>query len=181
MLFSVVCFLYVTDEKQSCDFISLWNPIFSIENNSTEETDVRTYASPKTVEFYINNETKEDFQRQQRSITECLYIPDLPSSHLRICCAHAHFPAAPVARHTSQQTLHLMELLKQAKRILHLSTKFLGPTVGALQMKVTARVRRLITPSTSRHTREWTNLECPLSGSKCSSSIKHTSNLNRLW
>lgn len=136
---------------------------------------------PKMVGFYTKNKTKGRFQRRLWSITECLYIPDLPSSHLRIRHAHAHFWAPPVARHTSQQTPRLMELLKQAKRIVHLSAKFPGPTVGALQMKVTARVRRLITPSTSRHTRDWTNLKCPLSGSKYSPGIKHTSNLNGPW
>lgn len=123
-----------------------------------------------------------DFQRQLQSIIECLYIPDVPSSHLRIFCAHAHFPAAPVARHTSQQTPHLMKPVKRAKRILHLSAKFSETnfTAGALQTKVTAQVRRLITPGTSQYTRGWTNLECPLSDSKCSPGIKHTNNLNGL-
>lgn len=85
-----------------------------------------------------------------------------------------------MARHKSQQTPCLMEPVKQSMWTLYLSTMFLGPTAGVEQMKVTAQVRHLITSGASQYTREWTKLECPLSGSKCSPNIKHTNNLKGL-
>lgn len=95
--------------------------------------------------------------RQLQLISEHLNIPDLPSSHLRICCAHAHsqLPLWPGIHHGRR--LIWWSHWSRQKRILHLSAKFSGPTVEALQMKVTAQVRRLITSGASQCTREWTN------------------------